>query len=149
MQPVLERGSIYKPPTFDVGLIQLSFIPVCSPNACNISVKMREGLHFSAFHYYSDKVLYIQKRNKKTVIKLMIINNNYIQYNYVKTIKHICPIMLAVSIQFSLSLSTVQILGKVVNTQVAVHSCTIDTDCMTIDELMMVMLAVRVNNGQS
>ena len=42
--------------------------------------------------------IYIQKRNKKTVIKLMIINNNY---------------------------------------------------CMTIDELMMIMLAVRVNNGQS
>ena len=37
MQPVLERGSIDKPLTFDVGLIQLSFIPVCSPNTCNIS----------------------------------------------------------------------------------------------------------------
>ena len=36
MQPVLERGSIDKPLTFDVGLIQLSFIPVCSPNTCNI-----------------------------------------------------------------------------------------------------------------
>ena len=45
MQPVLERGSIDKPLTFDVGLIQLSFIPVCSPNTCNISVKLREGLH--------------------------------------------------------------------------------------------------------
>ena len=32
MQPVLERGSIDKPLTFDVGLMQLSFIPVCSPN---------------------------------------------------------------------------------------------------------------------
>ena len=31
MQPVLQRGSIDKPLTFDVGLIQLSFIPVCSP----------------------------------------------------------------------------------------------------------------------
>ena len=50
MQPVLERGSIDKPLTFDVGLIQLSFIPVCSPNTYNISVKLREGLHFSAFH---------------------------------------------------------------------------------------------------
>ena len=40
MQPVLERGSIDKPLTFDVGLIQLSFIPVCSPNTCNISVKI-------------------------------------------------------------------------------------------------------------
>ena len=43
MQPVLERGSIDKPLTFDVGLIQLSFIPVCSPNTCNISVKLRHG----------------------------------------------------------------------------------------------------------
>ena len=34
MQPVLERGSIDKTLTFDVGLIQLSFIPVCSPNTC-------------------------------------------------------------------------------------------------------------------
>ena len=32
MQPVLERGSIDKPLTFDIGVIQLSFIPVCSPN---------------------------------------------------------------------------------------------------------------------
>ena len=31
MQTVLEQGSIDKPLTFDVGLIQLSFIPVCSP----------------------------------------------------------------------------------------------------------------------
>ena len=52
MQPVLERGSIDKPLTFDVGLIQLSFVPVCSPNTCNISVKLREGLHFSAFHFF-------------------------------------------------------------------------------------------------
>ena len=33
------------------GLIQLSFIPVCWPNTCNISVKLCRGLHFSAFHY--------------------------------------------------------------------------------------------------
>ena len=32
MQTVLEQGSIDKPLTFDVGLIQLSFIPVCSLN---------------------------------------------------------------------------------------------------------------------
>ena len=32
MQPVLEQSSIDKPLTFDIGLIQLSFIPVCSPN---------------------------------------------------------------------------------------------------------------------
>ena len=49
MQTVLEQGSIDKPLTFEVGLIQLSFIPVCSLNTCNISVKLREGLHFSAF----------------------------------------------------------------------------------------------------
>ena len=53
MQPVLERGSIDKSLTFDVGLMQLDFIPVCSPNTCSISVKLRRGfaqLHFSAFH---------------------------------------------------------------------------------------------------
>ena len=32
MQTVLEQGSIDKPLTFEVGLIQLSFIPVCSLN---------------------------------------------------------------------------------------------------------------------
>ena len=37
MQPVLERGSIDKPLSFDVGLIQLRFIPVCSPNTCRIA----------------------------------------------------------------------------------------------------------------
>ena len=40
MQLVLERD---KHLTFDVGLIQLIFIPVCSPNTCNISVKLRRG----------------------------------------------------------------------------------------------------------
>ena len=50
MQPVVQRGSIDKPLTFDLGLIQLSFIPICSPNTCNILVKLHEGLHFSAFH---------------------------------------------------------------------------------------------------
>ena len=42
MQPVLERGSIDKP--FDVGLIQLSFIPVCSPNT--FQSNYAEGLLF-------------------------------------------------------------------------------------------------------
>ena len=46
MQPVLERGSIDKPLTFDVGLIQLSFIPVCSPNTC---VKLHRGF---ALYFY-------------------------------------------------------------------------------------------------
>ena len=47
MQTVLEQGSIDKPLTFDVGLIQLSFIPVCSLNTCNISVKLcRVSSHY-------------------------------------------------------------------------------------------------------
>ena len=50
MQPALERGSIDKPLIFYISLIQLRFTPVCLPNTCNISVKLREGLHFSAFH---------------------------------------------------------------------------------------------------
>ena len=49
MQPVLERGSIDKPLTFDVGSIQLSFIPVCSPNTCNISVKLCGGFALQCF----------------------------------------------------------------------------------------------------
>ena len=49
MQPVLERGSIDKPLIFDVCLIQLSFIPVCSPNTCNISVKLRRGFALQCF----------------------------------------------------------------------------------------------------
>ena len=52
MQPVLELGSIDKPLTFDFGLIQLSFIPVCSPNTCTISVKLCRGFALSAFHYH-------------------------------------------------------------------------------------------------
>ena len=34
MQFVLDRGSIHKPLTFDFGLYNSVFIPVCSPNAC-------------------------------------------------------------------------------------------------------------------
>ena len=37
IQPVLERGSTDKPLTFEIDLIQLSFIPVCSPNTCKLS----------------------------------------------------------------------------------------------------------------
>ena len=51
MQTVLEQGSIDKPLTFDVGLIQLSFIPVCSLNTCNISVKLCRG--FAALQCFS------------------------------------------------------------------------------------------------
>ena len=53
MQPVLERGSIDKLLTVDVGLIQLSFIPVCSPNTCNISVKLRMVCTLVLFIYHS------------------------------------------------------------------------------------------------
>ena len=52
MQTVLEQGSIDKPLTFDVGLIQLSFIPVCSLNTCNISVKLCRGFDILAFVMY-------------------------------------------------------------------------------------------------
>ena len=50
VRPLRERGSIDKPLTFDVGLIQLSFMPVCSSNTCNVSVKLRRGFALSAFH---------------------------------------------------------------------------------------------------
>ena len=58
---MLERGSIDKPLTVDVGLIQLSFHTVCSPNACkcvfnpNVTIfqaNFAEGLHFSDFHLF-------------------------------------------------------------------------------------------------
>ena len=49
MQTVLEQGSIDKPLTFDIGLIQLSFISVCSLNTCNISVKLCRGFARQCF----------------------------------------------------------------------------------------------------
>ena len=52
MQTVLEQGSIDKPLTFDVGLIQLSFIPVCSLNTCNISVKLCRGFALQCFSFF-------------------------------------------------------------------------------------------------
>ena len=52
MQTLLEQGSIDKPLTFDVGLIQLSFIPVCSLNTCNISVKLCRGFALQCFFHY-------------------------------------------------------------------------------------------------
>ena len=51
MQTVLEQGSIDKPLTFDVGLIQLSFITVCSLNTCNISVKLCRGFALQCFSF--------------------------------------------------------------------------------------------------
>ena len=65
IQIVLERGSIDKPLTFNIGLLQLIFhiiiMLVCSPNTyaykgvfnTNIPIfppNSAEGLHFSAFH---------------------------------------------------------------------------------------------------
>ena len=49
MQTVLEQGTIDKPLTFDVVLIQLSLIPVCSLNTCNISVKLCRGFALQCF----------------------------------------------------------------------------------------------------
>ena len=47
---MLEQGSIDNPLTFDVGLIQLSFIPVCSLLIhATFQSNCAEGLHFSAF----------------------------------------------------------------------------------------------------
>ena len=51
MQTVLEQGSIDNPLTFDVGLIQLIFIPVCSLNTCNISVKLCQGFALQCFSF--------------------------------------------------------------------------------------------------
>ena len=51
MQTVLEQGSVDKPLTFDVGLIQLSSIPVCSLNTCNISVKLCRGFALHCFSF--------------------------------------------------------------------------------------------------
>ena len=83
MQTVLEQGSIDKPLTFDIGLIQLSFIPVCSLNTCNISVKLCEGFNRAAkinqliiltyclkiLIFYHTKIL----RYPKTIIIIVII----------------------------------------------------------------------------
>ena len=53
MQTVLEQGSIDKPLAFDVGLIQLSFIPVCSHLIhATFQSNCAEGLHFSAFFIF-------------------------------------------------------------------------------------------------
>ena len=57
MQTVLKQGSIDEPLTFDVGLIQLSFI-ISNQSVHLIHATFQsncaEGLHFSAFHYYSN-----------------------------------------------------------------------------------------------
>ena len=56
MQPVLERGSIDKPLTFDIGLIQHSFIQSVHLTHATFQSNCAEGLHFSAFHYYYNKL---------------------------------------------------------------------------------------------
>ena len=76
MQLVLERGSIDKLLTFDVGLIQLSFhtsvfvhlmhakvfsiqmLQYFNPNVTIFQSNCAEGLHFGAFHYKTVYVLY-------------------------------------------------------------------------------------------
>ena len=60
MHTVLEQGSIDKPLTFDVGLIQLSFIPVSSPNTCNISVKLRRGFALQCFSFIYVFIIYLE-----------------------------------------------------------------------------------------
>ena len=74
MQTVLEQGSIDKPLTFDVGLIQLSFIPVCSLNTCNISVKLCRGFALQCFSLLLLKTCYIQVTgdSRRDVLKSMI-----------------------------------------------------------------------------
>ena len=51
MQPVLERGSIDKPLTFDVGFIQVSFHIYQSVHLIHATFQSNcaQGLHFSAF----------------------------------------------------------------------------------------------------
>ena len=79
MQTVLEQGSIDKPLTFDVGLIQLSFIPVCSLNTCNISVKLCRG--FGALQCFSLVIVIVHITCPLcwgyTKNKMEIIYNNY------------------------------------------------------------------------
>ena len=80
MQTVLEQGSIDKPLTFDVGLIQLSFIPVCSLNTCNISVKLCQG--FAALQCFSllrvtgcHHVYRCRERNSGIIYNGMVLSN--------------------------------------------------------------------------
>ena len=51
MQPVMEGGSIDKPLTFDVGLIQLALYKSVHLIHATSHSNCAEGLHFSAFHY--------------------------------------------------------------------------------------------------
>ena len=73
MQTVLEQGSIDKPLTFDVGLIQLSFIPVCSLNTCNISVKLYRGFALQCFFFLVMDLLIFKALLCKLVIGLFCV----------------------------------------------------------------------------
>ena len=75
MQTVLEQGSIDKPLTFDVGLIQLSFIPVCSLNTCNISVKLCRG--FAALQCFSLVEVLLSVRVEFAGSKIAITTANF------------------------------------------------------------------------
>ena len=76
MQTVLEQGSIDKPLTFDVGLIQLSFIPVHLIHA-TFQSNCAEGLHFSAFHYHIGEPSLIPKLLLPCVYDTMIMQFYY------------------------------------------------------------------------
>ena len=78
MQTVLEQGSIDKPLTFDVGLIQLSFIPVCSLLIhATFQSNCAQGLHFSAFHYHIGEPSLIPKLLLPCVYDTMIMQFYY------------------------------------------------------------------------
>ena len=70
MQTVLEQGSIDKPLTFDVGLIQLSFVPVSESDHlihATFQSNCAEGLHFSAFHLCSEEIMRFCPFDKKII----------------------------------------------------------------------------------
>ena len=60
MQTVLEQGSIDKPLTFDVGLIQLSFYQCVHLIHATFQSNCAEGLqHFSAFHFIGSNIYHL------------------------------------------------------------------------------------------
>ena len=69
MQIVLGRGSIDKPLTFNIGLLQLIFHTsvftyackgVFNPNIPMFPPNSAKGLHFSAFHLISTYIKYVR-----------------------------------------------------------------------------------------
>ena len=69
MQTVLEQGSIDKPLTFDVGLIQLGFIPICFsqivPRVCTSVLFINLGISVDFWGKYFSSV-YISLGNLLT-----------------------------------------------------------------------------------